>query len=129
MRLRRVNRLLFSWMAALAVLMAALAPTVSHALAARNGGFSTQVCTPTGTKWVQVNSATSDQAPAPGDLHTLEHCPYCSLHAQAIALPVAGDLALPVRLGCEPPATALAAPPAGLTAWPSAQPRAPPQRS
>jgi hypothetical protein len=129
MRLHHFARVLTSWIAVLAVLMAALAPLVSHALAAQSGASWIDICRSGQTKWVQADGSASDKAPASGDAHPFEHCPYCSLHAHADALPAA-----PVTLSLVPSLfatipTAFLSAPRTPHAWLSAQPRAPPQRS
>ena len=122
-------RLLTSWIAVLAVLMAALAPSISHALGAKNGASWVEVCSTVGAKWVQPDGSSTDKAPASGDVHPFEHCPYCSLHANAIAIPPAPlALAPTLALSHLVPSAFLAAPHT-LHAWVSAQPRAPPQFS
>ncbi len=129
MRLDRTPRVLTSWIAALAILMAALAPSISHALSAKNGASLIEVCTSLGAKWVQLDGSSTDQAPVSGEVHSLEHCPYCSLHANAVAIPTKPvGLPLAISPSDHAPAAFLAAP-RTLYAWASAQPRAPPQFS
>ncbi|MFA9218503.1 MAG: DUF2946 domain-containing protein, partial [Sphingomonadaceae bacterium] len=74
------------WIAALAILFSALAPSISHALALGERGSSwLEVCTATGTKLVA--SADGTQQPVKDSLqHTLEHCPYCATHGGSFAL-------------------------------------------
>lgn len=113
-----------SWIAALAILLASLAPSLGHALALANGTTWIEICTTQGSKWIPAGKDGSQQAPA--SAHVLEHCPYCSLHAPTLGLPPATQLApLPLALGQELPLAFLAAP-RTLHAWVSAQPRAPP---
>ena len=104
--------------------MASLAPALSHALASATGANWIEICTTQGAKWIQAGEDGSERAPASG--HALEHCPYCSLHAPALGLPPATDLApLPLGLCHEVPLAFLSAP-RTLHAWVSALPRAPP---
>jgi len=67
---------LISWIAALAVLMSALAPSISQALPlSQNGkGFVAEICTTSGPKLTQViGDEDSSSSPV-----TMEgHCPYC----------------------------------------------------
>ena len=129
MRFRRSSRVLTSWIAVLAILMAALAPSISHALSAKNGASLIEVCTALGAKWVQPDGRSTGQAPASGDVHPFEHCPYCSLRANAMAIPAAPvGSALAISSSDLLPTAFLAAP-RTLYAWVSAQPRAPPQFS
>ena len=113
----------------LAILMAALAPWISHALSAKNGASLIEVCTALGAKWVQPDGGSADQAPASGGAHPFEHCPYCSLHANAIAIPAAPVVPVLAISSSDLLPTAFLAAPRTLYAWVSAQPRAPPQFS
>lgn len=95
------------WVALAAMLLGALAPTVSHALAlARTGApFMQAVCTGSGTRWVPVEpasaAAVSDQgaaplstdAPAgPQSVPNLNHCPFCLPIADRLGPPPAASL-------------------------------------
>jgi hypothetical protein len=126
MRLHRATRILTSWIAVLAVLMAALAPSISHALESRNASSWIEVCTSGGAKWAQPDGASNDEAPAPSDAHPFEHCPYCSLHANAIAICAGAVSRFPVLLPASDLPIAFLPAPRTLCAWVSAQPRAPP---
>jgi hypothetical protein len=124
MRAFRAQRRFTTWIAVLAILLASLAPSLSHALASATGTNWIEVCTTQGSKWIAAGEDGSERAPA--SAHVLEHCPYCSLHAPGLALPPANDATLlPSRLAHEVPLAFLAAP-RTLHAWVSAQPRAPP---
>jgi hypothetical protein len=124
MRVFRAHRRLTIWFAALAILLASLAPSLSHALASASGTDWIEICTTQGSKWIATGEDGSERAPAA--VHVLDHCPYCSVHAPAFGLPPANDSAqLPARLAYEFPLAFLAAP-RTLHAWVSAQPRAPP---
>jgi hypothetical protein len=106
------------------MLMAALAPAVSSALALARSHDATveealaEACAahpdPLGPK-------------APKGHHTFEHCPFCSLHADAAPppAPVAAQLAVPVRY--RPVAPAFLHAPRSRWVWAAAQPRAPPR--
>lgn len=126
------------WIALLAVLLAALAPSVSQALGfARGAGPSwVEVCSAEGAKWVPADAgagASADDASAddgtshgPAAAHWMEHCPWCSLHQPALAVPPA-PAALPLVNGLtEALPRAFLQAPRTLHAWASAQPRAPP---
>jgi hypothetical protein len=125
MRAFRAHRRITSWIAVLAVLLAALAPALSHALASATGNQWIEVCTAQGSKWVQAGQDGSERE-APASAHLSEHCPYCSLQTGALGLPSAEYMArLPLRLSDEVPLAFLSAP-RTLHAWVTAQPRAPP---
>jgi hypothetical protein len=110
----------------LAILMAALAPAISHALAADNTAAWTEVCTASGSKRIQVKAVDREPVPGPADAQALEHCSYCTLQGHVPALPPSQpETALPVASGPNP----LAAPhvaPQTIAVWQFAQPRAPP---
>ena len=129
MRLHRASRVLTSWIAVVAILMAALAPSISHALSAKNGASLIEVCTALGAKWVQPDGSSKDQAPASGGVHPFEHCPYCSVHANAVGIPAAPVVPALAISSSDLLPTAFLAAPHTLYAWVSAQPRAPPQFS
>lgn len=124
MRAFRAHRRLTTWLAALAILFAALAPSLSHALASASGSDWIEVCTIQGSKWIATGEDGSERGPA--SAHVLDHCPYCSVHAPTLGLPPANDsVQPPSRRAHEVPLAFLAAP-RTLHAWVSAQPRAPP---
>lgn len=76
-------RILTTWIAAWAVLMSALAPAISHALAQDGEAPWVEVCTSSGSKW--VDPSTGEEAPAPGDGPATGPCGYCVLHVDAAA--------------------------------------------
>lgn len=95
------------WIALAAMLLGALAPTVSHALAlARTDApFMQMVCTGSGTRWVPTEptllASASDQdvtplstdAPAgPESAPNLNHCPFCLLIADRLGPPPAASM-------------------------------------
>lgn len=111
----------------MAILLASLAPALSHALASATGADWIEICTARGSSWIQPGEDGSERAPA--SAHLLEHCPYCSLHVPALGLPPVTVLAhLPLQLSHAVPRAFLSAP-RTLHAWVSAQPRAPPSFS
>jgi hypothetical protein len=116
-------------MAVLAILMASLAPSISHALGSSGGASAMEVCTSVGAKWVKPDGSSTDQAPASNNAHVFEHCPYCSLHTNDLAIPIAAVIAASPSSGSALLPTAFLAAPRTLYAWVSAQPRAPPQFS
>lgn len=121
MRQAGPRRSFSGWIAIFAIFWAALAPTISHALADR--GLPAEICSAAGSTAI---GAVDDASPQPSGAKAFEHCPYCSLQAHGFALPVT-----PLRL---PPPPALVAPlpvdfgPVALPRlrWSSAPPRAPP---
>lgn len=101
LRARRV----FAWIALAAITLAALAPTVSRALARAvvNPPGWNEVCTASGMQTLAValagDTATdpaAERAPAPGP--TLDHCPFCLLGADRLG-PPPGPAARVMALG------------------------------
>ncbi len=128
MRFSRVGRKFSSWMAILAILVGALAPTLSHALRGDTPDGWVEVCSRLGSKWVSVD-ATDETAPAPqtAPAADFEHCSFCSLSSGAVLLPSPQAMAL-LALQFEVPLRYLAAPRTPF-AWQAAQARAPPPLS
>ncbi len=151
---RRTLRHVTAWLAALAVLMTALLPALSHAvmsrLAATNGGL-VEVCTVSGMAWVSPGvapagnagsgaNAAAGQVAVPADASQLAgnsnspvgmgmlmaSCDWCATHAPGLSLPpvAALSLPLPAQLAEVPPAFLHA--PRLLAVWAPAHSRAPP---
>jgi hypothetical protein len=129
MQFSRIGRTVSSWMAILAVLVGALAPTLSHALRGDMPDGWVEVCTRLGSKWVSVDVA-DDAAPAPLSAPSagLEHCAYCTLNTLDAALPPSSPVLPLLTLQFEVPHLFLAAPRTPF-AWQAAQARAPPPLS
>lgn len=130
MALQQRTRRIAAWLATFAILLAALSPTVSHAMAAVRGGASwVEVCTATGPALVKVAGEPAPAAPAKGgsapDLAHFDHCPFCSTHAGTAGLPPAAA-ALPVVTGAPTLPELFLRAPRPLFAWAAGQPRAPP---
>jgi hypothetical protein len=124
MRSRRTHHQPTTWIAILVILLAALAPSVSHALNASKGASWVEVCTDQGSRWVQ--STSEDSGSLPSATHLMEHCPYCATQVPALGMPPAPEMRLPsIEPFTDRPPAFLAAP-RTLHAWVSAQPRAPP---
>jgi hypothetical protein len=119
------------WIASFAILLAALAPSISHAVAAAQGvpnGWM-EICTVEGAKLVQIADG-QPAKPAPGNKAAhLEHCPFCLNHAVSPGLLSVFDFTIPVveSSAVLPLLFYQASHP--LFAWTAAQPRAPPVAS
>jgi hypothetical protein len=125
--LRRTR--LHIWIACFAILLNALAPSVSHALAALRGAPTlVEVCSVAGSKMVAVDQAAPDGAPSSSDsvLHHLEHCPYCINHAGSAMPPPALPTPFAVRGGHDVFPSLFYHAPTPLFSWSAANPRAPP---
>ena len=127
MSVLRLRRRFAAWLALVAVLLGALAPTIAQA---RMGGDQSdwlEICTTTGMVWVQAGADDTAQAISapPADTATSPHCPWCTLHSGASGLPPAAPVALiPAPLAEQPPAFYRA--PLTDTVWATARSRAPP---
>ena len=111
-----------AWLALVAMLGLALAPTVSHALAASGPGNPwAEICSVAGGAKV-VADAAGTQADAGAHLG---HCPLCGQVGAAPALPSAEYV--PVRIdGADALPSLFLHAPSTPFAWAAAQPRAPP---
>ena len=129
--LKRTKRtLLHTWLAILAVLFAAVAPSISHALAAPAvsvpSALLMQICTVDGVMEMAASDTDMKKSGMDPVVHAFEHCPYCSTHAGSFALLPGATLNFAVSGGHEvfPPLYYRA--PAPLFLWSSGNPRAPP---
>ena len=77
-----LHRLLAAWLAMLLALFAALAPAVSHALALDYATQGIEICTSTGAQTIPADSPTG-----PESTKLMDHCPFCLLQADRVALP------------------------------------------
>jgi Protein of unknown function (DUF2946) len=131
MSLFRLHRRIAAWLAILALLASALAPTVVQArMAGGERADWLEICTTTGMAWVKVGAGTDTTAQESGDTApdpaSHSHCPWCTLHGGSAALaPDAVTLpvfpARTIEWVPTPPGTVVA-----TTVWASAQSRAPP---
>ena len=127
-----------AWIAIFAMMMGALAPTISRAMGpGADGRYLIEVCSADGSGWVAVDAAqfvlNAGQTPLEGsgedNLSSFKHCPFCCLHASlalpsAAATPDFGDHSTRVfapRFFLDAPWT--------LFAWSPSHARAPPARA
>ncbi|MBB3223983.1 DUF2946 domain-containing protein [Pseudoduganella umbonata] len=143
---KRLLRSLHAWLACCAILLNALVPAVSHALAASHGQqHAWEICLNDGTTLAgfgELDEATfaalTDRAnPVPPAFAShgmagldgtlpMADCGYCLPHAGTVGLPPPAALAVPAAAaGAERPYLYYHAP-RPLQAWASAQPRGPP---
>lgn len=109
---------LFTWLALVAMLGLALAPSVSHALSAQQSS----------NPWTEIcSSSNSGEQPGSGGaaMH-LEHCALCCVAASAMGMPPAPIAVLPAPEGANYVATLFLAAAHSLFAWSPPQARAPP---
>jgi hypothetical protein len=121
----RAQRRVCAWLAMLALVLTALAPTLAQAVVSNTDrGDWVQICSASGMVWIQADPGAGDPQSAPMAGAGMQ-CPWCSLHSPAAGLPPATAL----RVAAAAPAplvvrVALAASPVGV--WTSAPARAPP---
>lgn len=131
MRSAFVHRKAVAWLGILAVLVAALAPTVSRALANNHAlpAALMALCTAQGIKVVDVGAARDKQGPVEHQRSRLEHCPLCLLQAAGAApLPaMTPTIAPPPGEPLAPSAFLFAARP--QFAWSPTRARGPPAQS
>ena len=114
------------WIAILAILLSALAPTVSHALANAEGSVVTmEICTANGYQVVKVSASGNDKAPT-SSKHGMEHCAYCTTGGSSPAIMGSSPAVLAVVAGRDVYPPLFYAAPHALHVWSSASPRAPP---
>ena len=120
-----VQRHFIHWIAILAILMGAVAPTISQAVSISEHGkaFTVEICTTSGVKMTQIiggNSADDHQTLA------TEHCAYCVVHT-VLALPIDTtlDFAVPQTASLYPQLFYQS--PKPLFAWVKIPSQAPPQ--
>lgn len=122
----RIHRRFTTWLAMLALVMSALAPTVSQAVVMSSERADwLEVCTTTGVMWVKADSATTDDGTLPMVGHE-QGCDICT-HTVTGAPPVllGIDTAVIDPPSAQPQARVSSAHPAVL--WAPAQSRAPPR--
>lgn len=128
MRSRLITHRCTHWMAIFVVWFAALAPTLSQAFSGQAASRFVEICTAAGFVSVAADGdAAPAEAPAAGHAAgDFEHCPFCFLQGQAMALPSQPPAAFaPAGLRFEVPRLFLQAA-RTQHAWAPAQARAPP---
>ncbi|HUL96125.1 MAG TPA: DUF2946 domain-containing protein [Usitatibacter sp.] len=118
-----------SWMALWAVMFAALAPAISHWVAARTGQAWGEICSAAGIQRVAIDQ---DSKPSPSGGHEFEsgHCPFCRVqdHLPVLLTPVFALVVLSAIRRCALSAP-LSQPPRAISFWAPALSRAPPSLS
>lgn len=66
-----------AWIACFAILFAAMAPSISHAVSASRGATLVEICSSAGTKMVKLDAGSKPAAAA----DALDHCMFCTAHA------------------------------------------------
>jgi hypothetical protein len=127
------------WIACLAILLNALAPSISHALSRMAGPSNMiEICSASGTRWISSEVASTIAGKIPGaqfsaeepstgsPLHHLEHCPFCLTHAGTFALPAPLSTLFAVQGGHDLFPALFYDSPSPLFSWSAAHPRGPP---
>ena len=87
---RGALRVFYLWTMVFAVLMAALAPTLTQAMQASGDSNRLFVCSQLGPKWIAADVVAPDgQKKVPDGEHAYAHCPYCTVHAAGLGMPPA----------------------------------------
>lgn len=126
MGLRRKNSFIAAWIAVLAILLAALAPAISHAITAQPG--CSNGAHEASTKDLHASEHTGETESDSDVAIHIKHCPFCIKHAASFML-------LPVTFCVPVVAAGHTTPPIHdewphpIIAWLAAQPRAPPVMS
>lgn len=126
MGMRRHTFAVACWVTLIAMLLAVMAPTLTHALAkhARSVTIMTEICSATDMGGMQQIVA-EEKSPATEHQAHFEHCPFCHTGGAPAALPSA-PYAVPVLAGMPPRPALFYQSPTPLFAWTAAQPRGPP---
>ncbi|MCL6484057.1 MAG: DUF2946 domain-containing protein [Janthinobacterium lividum] len=120
-----------AWIACFAILLAALAPSISHAVAnakQQSGSGWAEICSVAGIRFVQLVQVDDGAADGKtgGKAMQMEHCAFCSTHAGSIGLPPSPVLPLLVASGTAIFPALYYQSPSPLFIWSTAQSRAPP---
>ncbi|MGK5008943.1 DUF2946 domain-containing protein [Janthinobacterium sp. MDB2-8] len=115
--------------ACFAILLAALAPSISQAVAnakQESGSGWAEICSVAGIRFVQVDDDGAADGKSGGKAMQMEHCAFCSTHAGSVGLPPSPMLPLPVASGTAIFPALYYQSPSPLFIWSTAQSRAPP---
>ena len=118
-----------AWIACFAILLAALAPSISQAVAnakQESGSGWAEICSVAGIRFVQLDDGAAD-GKSGGKAMQMEHCAFCSTHAGSVGLPPTSPvLPLLVASGTAIFPALYYQSPSPLFIWSTAQSRAPP---
>ena len=122
MVMHTIIRRFAAWIACFAILFAALAPSVSHAMAAARGDTWTEICSAAGIKLVKADNPDNAEQTS----KHLEHCPFCATHPSSVALLPGSAWSMPLLEGRDTHPSLFFQSPSPLAIWTLAQSRAPP---
>lgn len=127
MGMNKLTRRLASWIASFAILLAALAPSLTHSVATAKGDGWIEVCSSTGSKLIQVGSQHLPEQSDPAEKGSkLDHCAYCFTPSGPAAPPPSAESVLPAISGKQPQPPLFYQSPRPLFVWAAAHSRAPP---
>ncbi len=114
------------WIACFAVLLSALAPSISQAINDSAANWA-EICSVDGIKLTKIDAAQNPASSVPADkgMH-FEHCPFCFTHAGSVGLPPSAVLTLPIANNDVAAPSLFYQAPRPLFIWAAAQSRAPP---
>jgi len=118
----------WAWLVSLTILLAAMLPSLSHAMLVRQGATFAEICSATGAKLVVIDAAgdVDTSRDSSSLMNSSMNCPYCAIHHGAPDLPPAAlSWTPPDALTFERPRLFLAAP-RPLFAWAPSLARGPP---
>ena len=122
-------RKIMAWMACIAILLATLAPAISHAIAPQGGSVPvwSEICTAGGLVAVDAAHLAPDDSSSPEQQNPhFDKCPYCRLQADVPGLPPsAATPTFAIEDGDFHPFLFYQSPSPSF-AWTSGYPRAPP---
>lgn len=129
MDMKKSTRHLTAWIASLAILMAAFAPLISHAMSHTESASSgwVEADTHCDTEMSKEDGKQDPMSPSPSEKGAhFKHCPLCFTHGQpALPFPIAGFI-LPVVSGKQPQPRLYYHSPRPLFIWAATRSRAPP---
>lgn len=130
MGMTALTRRCAAWIACFAILLAALAPSISQAVAnakQESGSGWAEICSVAGIRFVQVDDDGAANGQSGGKAMQMEHCAFCATHAGSVGLPpTCPALLLPAASGTAILPALYYQSPAPLFIWSTAQSRAPP---
>ncbi|MFZ4876344.1 DUF2946 domain-containing protein [Janthinobacterium sp. Mn2066] len=125
-----ITRRLAAWIACFAILLSALAPSISQAVAhakQESGSGWVEICSMAGIRFVKVEADQSGIGQPDGKAMQMAQCAFCSMHAGSVGLPPTSPV-LPLRIdvGTAMQPALYYQSPNPLFVWSTAQSRAPP---
>lgn len=118
----------WAWLVSFTILLAAMLPSLSHAMLVSQGATFAEICSATGAKLVVIDASGNVDTSRDSSslMNSSMNCPYCAIHHGAPDLPPAAlSWTPPAALAFERPQLFLVAP-RPLFAWAPSLARGPP---